>query len=449
MTELTDTIAAVATPAGRGGIGIIRISGPRAAAIARGMLGMLPPPRHASYLPFRGHDDAPIDHGLALYFPAPHSYTGEDVLELHGHGGPVVLDMLLERALALGARHARSGEFTERAYLNDKLDLAQAEAVADLIASGSRSAARAALRALDGALSDRIRALVQRLTWLRTCVEASIDFPEDDIDPLQDEQLRQTLDEADNALQQLRQGARQGRLLRDGIKVVIAGRPNAGKSSLLNALAERDCAIVTPVAGTTRDLVREYLHIDGIPLHIVDTAGLREGVDPVEQAGIARARAEMAQADRILLVRDDTAPWGSEDEALLTAMPASVPVTVVHNKIDLSGRQAGPRPHGGRDGYSVSATGGTGLEVLKRHLVGTASGAMTTEGVFVARRRHLDALDAAAGCFRQARSHLYQNRNELFAEELRLAQRHLGTITGEVTPDELLGKIFAEFCIGK
>jgi tRNA modification GTPase len=444
----SDTIAAIATPPGRGGIGVVRISGPAARAIAQAVLGQVPAPRRAQHRPFRGADGRAIDSGLALFFPAPHSFTGEDVLELQGHGGPVVLDMVLERALELGARLARPGEFSERAFLNGRLDLAQAEAVADLIDSGSRQAARSALRSLEGEFSARIAALVERLTALRVHVEAAIDFSDEDIDFLAEGSLRERLASVAADLAGLTEAARQGCAMREGLRVVIAGRPNVGKSSLLNRLARREAAIVSDIPGTTRDVLREYLAIDGLPLHVVDTAGLRESRDPVERIGVERARAELGQADRVLWVIDEAGGDAADSEARGEYRDR---LTVVHNKIDLAGAQPGTFSDGhGIEHIRLSALTGAGLDLLAAHLKACAGYQGTEEGAFIARRRHLDALRRAADDVDAAARLIDEGRaGELAAEELRLAQRALGEITGEVTSEELLGRIFASFCIGK
>jgi tRNA modification GTPase len=442
-----DTIAAVATPAGTGGVGVVRVSGPLAPAIAESVLRALPPPRLAIYRLFLGADGAAIDAGLALYFPAPASFTGDDVLELQGHGGPVVLDLLLARTLELGARLARPGEFTERAFLSGKLDLAQAEAVADLIDAGSAAAARSAMRTLQGELSRRVNAVAEELTRLRIVVEAAIDFPDEETDLLGDADLLRNLDAVGGRLSGLIASAGQGRLLRDGARVVIAGPPNAGKSSLLNALAGHDAAIVTAIPGTTRDVLREHVQIDGLPLHIVDTAGIHNTADPVEQEGIRRARGEIERADCILWLHDDTLPLGDEVATARRLAPA-VPLILVRNKIDLSGRSPGLADVDGWVEVSLSATTFAGLELLRarlKALVGYAG-----EGDFTARRRHLDALQRTQSLLETARAALAGGRGaELVAEDLRLAHRALGEITGEVTSDDLLGRIFASFCIGK
>ena len=448
MMASGDTIAAIATPPGRGGIGVIRISGPAVPDLLPALLGQTPPPRMAHFGPFLDADAQAIDHGLALHFPAPRSFTGEDVLELHAHGSPVVLDQLLRRILQLGARLARPGEFSERAFLNDKIDLAQAEAIADLIDSTTESAARSAQRSLQGDFSRRIHELVEALIQLRLYVEASIDFTDEDIDFLSEGRIGEQLGTLADRLTAIRASARQGCLLRDGMTVVIAGRPNAGKSSLLNRLTGRDTAIVTAIAGTTRDTLREFIQLDGLPLHVIDTAGLRDDSDdPVEQEGMRRARAEIAAADRILLLIDDHDPGDSE--ALLGSLPPELPVTRIHNKIDLSGHAPGLSDDGKGPRIHLSLKTGAGVDSLIDHLkasVGYDSGA---EGVFTARRRHLDALDRARLATDNALARLRTGEPELLAEELRLAQHSLGEITGEFTSDDLLGRIFSSFCIGK
>lgn len=450
LTAAAETIAAVATPAGVGGIGIVRVSGPAVEAIAEMLLGTLPAPRQAAFRHFRAADGTAIDEGLALFFPGPRSFTGEDVLELHGHGGPVVLDLLLARVLALGARPARPGEFSERAFLNDKLDLAQAEAVADLIEAGTAAAARAAMGSLQGVFSARVEALVEALIRLRMYVEAAIDFPEEEIDFLADSQVSSQLQQVGENLRELQTAAGQGQLLRDGMTVVIAGRPNAGKSSLLNQLSGRDSAIVTEIAGTTRDVLRERIQIDGMPLHVIDTAGLRDSPEPIEREGVRRAWAEIEIADRVLLVVDEQVGISAEDRRIRERLPQSLPVTLIRNKIDLSG--TAPAESAGEEGTEItlSAKTGAGIDLLRSHLkqaMGYQSGG---EGLFTARRRHLDALARAAVHLEEARHQLEDYRaGELMAEELRLAQQALGEITGEFTSDDLLGRIFSSFCIGK
>ncbi len=449
MAEAADTIVAPATPPGRGGVGMVRISGPLSARIARQILGALPAPRRAHYGAFRDEHGEIIDSGLALYFPAPRSYTGEDVLELHAHGSPVVLDLLLKRAVAVGARLAAPGEFSQRAFLNGKLDLAQAEAVADLIASGTEQAARAAQRSLQGEFSARVNALVERVTELRAHVEAAIDFAEEELDVLSPDTLDARLGAIEGELESIQHAARQGSLLSEGLRVVIAGQPNVGKSSLLNRLAGRDSAIVTGVPGTTRDVLREHIQLDGLPLHIIDTAGLRDSSDPIEQEGIRRAREEIARADRVLLVLDDCTGMGAAEQVILQQLPARVPRTVVYNKIDLSGREPRLKENPCFFEIGLSAKTGAGMELLIQHLKQSA-GYQEQAGVFSARRRHLEALAAARAALTNARAQSQKrSADELFAEELRRAQNALSEITGAFTTEDLLGKIFSSFCIGK
>ncbi len=454
-TAGSDTIAALATPPGRGGVGIIRLSGSGTRNIAHQLLGHVPAARQAEYLPFCADDGEPLDTGLALYFPAPHSFTGEDVLELHGHGGPVVMDLLLQRCLSLGARPARPGEFSERAFLNNKMDLAQAEAVADLIDSASAQAARLAVRSLQGAFSQRIHVLVEALTELRIYVESAIDFPEEEIDFLGDGQVQARLTAVMNTLAETRAAARQGNLLREGMTVVIAGRPNAGKSTLLNALAGRDTAIVTDIPGTTRDILREHIQLDGLPLHIIDTAGLRDSDDAVEQEGIRRAWAEIEGADRILLLHDASQTFDEQEQDLLAQLgQAGPPITLVQNKTDLLTVDVVPvlLPGNAKNitEIAVSARSGTGLQTLREHLKACVGYEASGEGQFMARRRHLQALDSAQQYLENGQQQLQQHAaGELLAEDLRQAQLALGEITGEVSADELLGKIFSSFCIGK
>lgn len=450
-----DTIVAQATPPGRGGVGILRISGQQAREVAQAVLGKLPKPRYADYLPFKDVDGTLLDQGIALWFPGPHSFTGEDVLELQGHGGPVILDLLLKRILMLpGIRIAKPGEFSERAFLNDKLDLAQAEAIADLIDASSEQAARSALNSLQGAFSAHIHQLVEALTHLRIYVEAAIDFPDEEIDFLSDGKIITQLEAVIADLAAVRAKAHQGSLLREGMKVVIAGRPNAGKSSLLNALAGREAAIVTDIAGTTRDVLREYIHIDGMPLHIIDTAGLREAGDEVERIGIERAWQEIVQADRVLFMVDSTTTDASDPAVIwpefIKRLPAKLPVTVVRNKADITGEVSGLSEVNGYSLISLSARTGEGIEVLRHHLKESIGFESNPEGGFLARRRHLQALEQAAHHLQQGKEQLLNAwAGELLAEELRLAQHALSEITGEFTSDDLLGRIFSSFCIGK
>jgi len=445
-----DTIAALATPPGRGGVGIIRVSGPAAAAIAESVLGQLPRSRHAEYLPFNAADRQVIDSGLALWFPRPHSFTGEDVLELQGHGGPVVMDMLLARVLELGARLARPGEFSERAFFNDKMDLAQAEAVADLIEAGSEQAARSAMRSLQGMFSDWVHSIVESLTELRIYVEAAIDFPEEEIDFLSDRRVTEQLTWLQQELTEAIKQAHQGQLLREGMRIVLAGQPNTGKSSLLNALAGRESAIVTHIAGTTRDVLREEISIDGLPLHIIDTAGLREGGDEVEKLGMQRTWQEIEQADRVLLMIDAREGFSATDQQILQQLPSHIPVTRIYNKIDLTDN----RPELLEDDQAVhvrlSAKQGIGIDLLRDHLKACVGYNSIGEGMFMARRRHVDALQRAYTLINNGADQLKEHgAGELLAEDLRQAQQVLGEITGEVTSEDLLGKIFSSFCIGK
>ncbi len=445
-----ETIVAAATPPGRGGIGIVRVSGSQVPELARLLLGSLPTPRIATVATFRG-SDGDIDSGLALFFTAPYSFTGEHVLELHGHGGPVVMEALVKRVLDLGARMARPGEFTERAFLNDKLDLAQAEAVADLIDSGSRAAARAALRSLQGEFSAMVQGLTEAVIDLRVRVEAAIDFPEEEIDFLADADLSQRLESLLKHFTSVARLTQQGRLLRDGMTVVIAGAPNAGKSSLMNRLAGYDAAIVTDVPGTTRDVLRERIDIDGMPLHLIDTAGLREVRDVVEAEGVRRARAEMMRADRVLFVVDGLAdPEGTSYARERAQLPTEVPVTLVMNKADLVDRAPQLDATSSPPSVRLSARTGAGLSLLHAHLK-QCMGFMPAEaGSISARRRHLDALTRARRHVEIGAQQLRTQRaGELLAEELRGAQAALGEITGEFTSEDLLGRIFSSFCIGK
>ncbi|MBL5827216.1 tRNA uridine-5-carboxymethylaminomethyl(34) synthesis GTPase MnmE [Serratia fonticola] len=451
----TDTIAALATPPGRGGVGILRISGRGAKDVALAVLGKLPKPRYADYLPFRDAEGSTLDQGIALWFPGPNSFTGEDVLELQGHGGPVILDLLLKRVLALpDVRIARPGEFSERAFLNDKLDLAQAEAIADLIDASSEQAARSAMNSLQGAFSLRIHQLVEALTHLRIYVEAAIDFPDEEIDFLSDGKIEAQLNGVMADLDGVRVEARQGSLLREGMKVVIAGRPNAGKSSLLNELAGREAAIVTDIAGTTRDVLREHIHIDGMPLHIIDTAGLREASDEVERIGIERAWNEIEQADRVLFMVDGTTTAATEPAEIwpefMARLPSTLPITVVRNKADITGETLGLSEVNGHSLIRLSARTGEGIDLLREHLKQSMGFTSNMEGGFLARRRHLQALEQAAQHLVQGKEQLVSAyAGELLAEELRLAQQALSEITGEFTSDDLLGRIFSSFCIGK
>ncbi|MCP9340539.1 tRNA uridine-5-carboxymethylaminomethyl(34) synthesis GTPase MnmE [Stutzerimonas xanthomarina] len=455
MSQDRETIAAVATAPGRGGIGVVRVSGPRAKAVAITLSGREPLPRHAHYGPFHADDGEVIDEGLMLFFPGPHSFTGEDVLELQGHGGPVVMDMLLQRCVELGIRPARPGEFSERAFLNDKLDLAQAEAIADLIEASSAQAARNAVRSLQGDFSRRVHNLTESLVQLRIYVEAAIDFPEEEIDFLADGRVLALLEQVRAELSTVLREAGQGALLRDGMNVVIAGRPNAGKSSLLNALAGREAAIVTDIAGTTRDLLKEHIQIDGMPLHIIDTAGLRSTEDQVERIGVERAIKAIQDADRVLLVVDASATSVLDDEShwpdLLLTMPDPAKTTVIRNKADLTGDVVALSVDpDGHTTLSLSARSGEGLEMLRGHLKHCMGYDQTAESAFSARRRHLDALRKAAEHLEHGHAQLTQaGAGELLAEDLRQAQQALGEITGTFSSDDLLGRIFSSFCIGK
>lgn len=441
-----ETIAAIATPPGRGGIGVIRLSGRRLLEFAERLTHRQPPPRQATLASFQAADDSPIDSGLLLYFPAPRSFTGEEVLELHGHGGPLVMQMLLARCLDLGARLAEPGEFTRRAFLNGKLDLAQAEAVIDLIDASTIAAARSAVRSLQGDFSREIKALLAQLIELRALVEATLDFPDEEVDFLEAADAFGRLERLQERLHTVSLRARQGRLLQSGLHVVLAGQPNVGKSSLLNALAGDELAIVTAVAGTTRDVVRGTLNLEGIPLHIVDTAGLRDSDDEIERIGIARTWQEIEKADVVLLLVDVRTGVTPADEAILARLPRQLPRLTVSNKIDLVAQAPSRRET--TDGVSIalSAKSRAGLDLLEKELLRIA-GWQATEDVFIARERHLRALsetDAHLGAAYQCLPRL-----ELFAEELRLAQRALGSITGEFSADDLLGEIFGRFCIGK
>lgn len=450
MLPRTDTIAAIATAPGRGGVGVIRLSGAGLLPLAVALTGRTPQPRRATLADFCGGDGTVIDSGLLLYFPHPASFTGEDVLELQGHGGPVVLQMLLARCLDLGARLAEPGEFTRRAFLNGKLDLAQAEAVADLIDATTQAAARSAVRSLQGEFSREIQVLGDELVELRALTEATLDFPEEEIDFLKAANAFPRLDSLDTRLGALFARAQQGRLLQNGLHVVLAGRPNVGKSSLLNGLAGDELAIVTPIAGTTRDVVRGSLQVEGIPLHVIDTAGLRETEDEVERLGIERTWREIEKADVLVLLADAREGLAHAEAAILQRLPPGLPRLTVYNKIDLLGREPErhEEPEGG-DGciaISLSAKSGAGLDLLRRELLRIA-GWHQAEDVFIARERHLRALAAAREHLDLARQRL--PALELFAEELRLAHNALCTITGEYSPDDLLGEIFGRFCIGK
>ncbi|MFM2485942.1 tRNA uridine-5-carboxymethylaminomethyl(34) synthesis GTPase MnmE [Celerinatantimonas yamalensis] len=453
--QSVDTIVAQATAPGRGGVGIVRVSGAKSREVAERILGRCPKPRSADYLPFKNAQGELIDQGIAIYFKGPHSYTGEDILELQGHGGPVVMDLLIQQIIQMdGIRPARPGEFTERAFLNDKIDLAQAEAIADLIEATSTQAAKSALNSMQGEFSNKVTALVEQLIHLRIFVEAAIDFPEEEVDFLNDGKIAAELSQVEQALQQVRREAGQGALLREGMKVVIAGRPNAGKSSLLNALAGKESAIVTDIAGTTRDVLREYIHLDGMPLHIIDTAGLRDSPDKVEQIGIARAWDEINNADRVLLMVDSSQSDAKDPNNIwpefIARLPEHMGLTVIRNKADESGESIGRQSVGDIPVIAISAKTGEGVDMLREHLKECMGFQGSNEGTFMARRRHLTALDQAAEHLEGARVQLDEYQaGELVAEELRLCQNALSEITGEFTSDDLLGKIFGSFCIGK
>jgi tRNA modification GTPase len=445
-TPRLDTIAAVATAPGRGGIGVVRVSGGSLLPLAEALSGKSPRPRTATLTDFLAADGSVIDNGLLLYFPAPRSFTGEDVLELHGHGGNVVLQMLLARCLDLGARLAEPGEFTRRAYLNGKLDLAQAEAVIDLIDASTAAAARSAMRSLQGEFSQEVRALLDRLVELRTLAEATLDFPDEEIDFLESADALSRLKTLQAKITEITERARQGHLLQGGLHVVLAGQPNVGKSSLLNRLAGDELAIVTPLAGTTRDVVRGTLHVEDIPLHVIDTAGLREPGDEIERIGIGRAWREIEKADIVVLLVDARQGVCDADRAILAQLPPDMARITVHNKIDLAGKA--PEQCAGTDGTAIwlSAKSGDGIDLLQQELLRVA-GWRPAEHVFIARERHLRALAETLGHLQAAQAHLAQL--ELSSEELRMAQKSLAVITGEFSADDLLGEIFGSFCIGK
>ena len=462
LSRRTQPIAAIATAPGRGAVGIVRVSGASVQPVLQALCGRVLKPREATYLPFLAADGGTIDQGLAIHFPAPHSYTGEDVLELQAHGGPVVLQLLLARCIeagaAMGMRVAQPGEFTERAFLNDKIDLAQAEAIADLIDASTEAAARSASRSMAGEFSGEVHALRDALIHLRMLVEATLDFPEEEIDFLQQADARGQLERLQQTLGRVMQRARQGALLREGIKVVIAGQPNAGKSSLLNALAGAELAIVTPVAGTTRDVVSQTIQIEGVPLHVIDTAGLRESDDAVEKIGIQRAWGQIEAADAVLFLHDLTRAASPEyiagdaavAQALARRLPASVPVIEVWNKLDAAPTVTAPQV-AGHDSIALSAKTGAGLDALRRTLLQVAGWQSAPEGVYMARERHVQALRAVDSHLMEAAALLARRDQalDLLAEELRLAQNALNEITGEFSSDDLLGVIFSSFCIGK
>lgn len=450
MNLAADTIAAIATPPGRGAVGIVRLSGPRALFIAEKICASLPAPRTAALRSFHDAQGRILDQGLALVFAKPNSYTGEDVVELQGHGGPVVMDLLLRAACEFGARSARPGEFSERAFLNGRLDLAQAEAVADLIDAASAQAARAAQRSLEGELSRRVRAVVEELTQLRMFVEGALDFSDEDVNWLADGQLRTRLDELLKNLRQLLRDCAQGRRLREGLIITLSGQPNVGKSTLLNRLAGAEAAIVTDIAGTTRDVLRENILLAGIPVTVVDTAGLRDSDDPVEREGIRRAWQALEQAELALFLVDDSTGLTTQDQALLEKFPANLQKFIVRNKCDLSGHAAAVFTEKDMTHVRLSASLGIGLELLIEQITHAAGLAASGEGLFSARTRHVDALQRALAFTRDAQQRLLESATpELAAEELRLAQQALSEITGAFSSDDLLGRIFSAFCIGK
>lgn len=453
MANDHDTITALATPPGRGGVAIVRVSGKKSASIVESIFKTCPKARYAEYGEFYDEDNSIIDIGLVLFFPNPHSFTGEDVVEFHCHGGPVIVDRLLKRIVALGARLARPGEFSERAFLNDKIDLAQAEAIADLIDSASEQAARSALRSLQGDFSKQVHQIVEALINTRLYVEAAIDFPEEEIDFLSDGKIEQQLKNIIGDIEQLQQQAKQGAILREGLTIVLAGHPNAGKSTLLNCLSGRESAIVTDIPGTTRDVMREHILIDGIPLHIIDTAGLRDSDDVVEQEGIRRAWQAIQSADHVLLIVDakhqeQIQAWQND---FLNQLPAALPVTVIVNKIDLTHTTPDCKIDNGKTTLYLSAKNNVGVEQLKQHLKHVAGLEQSTiETTFSARRRHLDAMQQAHDVLQTGLKQLSDHRaGELLAEDCRIAQQYLSEITGEFSADDLLGRIFSSFCIGK
>ncbi len=448
-----ETIVAQATASGKGGIGVVRLSGHGVPEICRSILGFVPRPRLATVAHFVDNAGSAIDQGIAIYFEAPYSFTGEHILELQGHGGPVVLGLLLERCVELGARIARPGEFSERAFLNDKIDLSQAEAIADLIDSASGAAAKSAVRSLQGEFSNQVRRLTEAVTRLRIYVEAAIDFPEEEIDFLADSKVVEMLDSILVEFKEISRRAAQGALLREGVSLVLAGRPNAGKSSLMNRLTGKDSSIVTSIAGTTRDVIGEYIHLDGLPLSLTDTAGLRAATDELEAEGLRRALAEIDKADRLLLVVDCQAGMGDIKTRVSESsseIPPGIPVTVVLNKIDLNSNWRDELPGFAENWVPVSAKTGEGIDRLKAHLKEAVGYSVQEEGTFIARARHVDALRRALRSVEAGRDRLLnENAGELLAEELKDCQRALGEITGEFSSDDLLGRIFSSFCIGK
>lgn len=451
----TDTIVAQATAPGRGGVGIIRVSGNKASEVAMTVLGHIPKTRYAEYCDFKSANNTVIDQGIAIYFKGPNSFTGEDVLELQGHGGQIVLDMLIKRVLEIdGIRIAHPGEFSEQAFMNDKLDLTQAEAIADLIDATSEQAAKSALQSLQGEFSKEVHHLVEQVTNLRLYVEAAIDFPDEEVDFLSDGKIANALYQIIDKLSNVQHSAKQGAIIREGMKVVIAGRPNAGKSSLLNALSGKDSAIVTEIAGTTRDVLREHIHLDGMPLHIIDTAGLRDTLDTVEKIGIERAWDEIKTADRVLFMVDGTTTNAVDPKHIwpdfIERLPDNLGITVIRNKADLTGEDLYITKEQGYSVHRISAKTGLGVEELKQHLKSLMGYQSNLEGGFIARRRHLEALALAANHLALGKEQLEVfQAGELLAEELRMTQQALSEITGQFTSDDLLGKIFSSFCIGK
>ena len=442
-----DTIAAIATASGAGGIGIVRVSGPLSQKIATQVLGHCPSPRYAAYLDFKQTNGDLIDSGIAIYYQAPHSYTGEEILELQGHGGTALMQILLARCIEVGARQAEPGEFTRRAYLNDKLDLAQAEAVADVINAATVEAAKSAVRSLSGEFSETINQLLNKLIELRLYVEACLDFPEEEIDFITQGRVAEKITTNQQTLEAIFKKAKQGVLLRDGINVVLIGQPNVGKSSLMNALSGEEVAIVTPVAGTTRDAIKSAIQINGVPLHIIDTAGLRDTEDEVEKIGIARTYQATETAHIALLLLDATTGIGKEEKLILERLPQGITKIWVHNKIDISQEQAQVLENNNETHIYLSAKTGQGLTLLKNNLLALVGYQQNSEGVFMARARHIEALNQVKHHLQKASEQI--NLAELVAEELRLAQEALSQITGEFTPDDLLGEIFSKFCIGK
>ncbi len=448
-----DTIVAIATPPGRGGVGIVRISGKQVGAISLALLGKVPKVRHASLSQFKDIHGNVIDTGIAIYFAAPASFTGEDVIEMQGHGGPVVLDLLVDRIVQLGARLAEPGEFSRRAFLNDKLDLVQAEAIADLINAESTQSARAAMRSMQGEFSAQLHQLTDALITARLHIEAAIDFPDEELDLMKDQVLLQRLKHTLILCDQIQQQAHAGSVLREGLNVVIAGKPNAGKSSILNCLAGYEAAIVTEVPGTTRDVLRERIHIDGMPIHILDTAGLRDTADLVEAEGIKRAHAEIRKADHVLYVVDASSNEKFDIQDALASMPENINVTILMNKCDLIAQDHLAASYSSSHSLRllfISAVTKAGIDLLRQHLKQVAGFINSEAGLFLARRRHLDALNRARQHLQSAQDNLLnRHAGELCAEELRLAQNDLAEITGEFTSEDLLGRIFSTFCIGK